>query len=405
MYGQMTAGSWIYIGTQGILQGTYETFAESARQHFGGTLKGRLCVTAGCGGMGGAQPLAVTMNGGVVIVVEVDGERIERRLRLKYVDRATDSLDEALGWAEQARARREPLSIALRGNAATTHPAFAERGARFDVVTDQTSAHDPLRYVPLGLSVEESAALRSADPAEHTRRAHASMARHVEAMVGFAAKGAHVFDYGNNLREGARLGGLARETAFSFPGFVPAYIRPMFCEGRGPFRWLSLRNRPEDIRRTEQLVRELFPRTRVVVVSASQRRQDILMALEAGVHGYVPKGLGADDLAKALQLILEGFVYVPASLPEVPSARSRAAARGAEARPAGEAERLATLTPRQRDVLQLIVAGKSNKEIARALNLGEGTVKVHLAALFRNLGVNNRAAAAAAGARLLSGRE
>jgi urocanate hydratase len=257
MYGQMTAGSWCYIGTQGIIQGTYETFAAAARTHFRSDLRGRIVLTGGLGGMGGAQPLAITMNGGVALCVQ-------RRLEAGFLGMVVEDLALARDIAEKAAAARQPLSVGLIANAAEAFPALLKAGFRPDLVTDQTSAHDPLRYVPLGLSVAESARLRAADPPQHTRRAQESMARHVEAMVGFAAAGSHVFDYGNNIREQARLGGLARETAFSFPGFVPAYIRPMFCEGRGPFRWLSLQNRPEDIRRTERLVREMFPRNRTL---------------------------------------------------------------------------------------------------------------------------------------------
>jgi urocanate hydratase len=256
MYGQMTAGSWIYIGTQGILQGTYETFSACARQHFGGSLAGRLVLTAGLGGMGGAQPLAITMNHGVAIIVEIDGERIERRLRLKYVDRATDSLDEALGWAEAARARREPLSIALHGNAADTHPALAKRGVRFDVVTDQTAAHDMLNgYIPAGLDVAAAAALRRRDPKEYLKRAYGSLAAHMRAMLEFQRAGAVLFDYGNNIRKEAENAGV---TDFAYPGFVPAFIRPLFCEGQGPFRWVALSGDPGDIRETDQALMQAF---------------------------------------------------------------------------------------------------------------------------------------------------
>ncbi|MBX6350017.1 MAG: urocanate hydratase [Clostridia bacterium] len=260
MYGQMTAGSWIYIGTQGIVQGTYETLAECARQHFGGSLAGRLVVTAGLGGMGGAQPLAVTMNGGVALVVEVDPQRIERRLRTRYLDRATDSLDEALALVREATARREALSVGLLGNAALVLPELVRRGVVPDVVTDQTSAHDPLNgYVPKGLSVAEAAELRRRDPDEHVRRARASMVEHVRAILDLKARGAVAFDYGNNLREQAALGGLPRDEAFSYPGFVPAYIRNLFCEGKGPFRWVALSGDPEDIRKTDRAILELFP--------------------------------------------------------------------------------------------------------------------------------------------------
>ena len=260
MFGQMTAGSWIYIGTQGILQGTYETLAEAATQRFGGSLRGTITLTGGLGGMGGAQPLAVTMNGGVALCVEVDPARIERRIKTRYLDRETDDLDEAVRWAEEARAAGEPLSIGLLGNCAETHPELLRRGFRPDLVTDQTSAHDPVGgYVPAGLSLEEAAALRRDDPAEYQRRAYASMAVHCDAMVGFQERGAVVFDYGNNLRAGAEIGGLPHERAFSYPGFVPAFIRPMFCEGKGPFRWVALSGDPEDIVRTDRAVAELFP--------------------------------------------------------------------------------------------------------------------------------------------------
>jgi urocanate hydratase len=258
MYGQMTAGSWIYIGSQGILQGTYETLGELASQRFGGTLKGRVVLTAGLGGMGGAQPLAVTMNDGVAIVVEVDPARIERRVKTRYLDRETASVDEAVRWAEEARGAGEAVSIGLVGNAAEVFPELLRRGVEIDVVTDQTSAHDPLGgYVPAGLSVEEAAELRSGDPEEYVRRSYESMARHCEAMVGFLDGGAVVFDYGNNLRGGAREGGFGR--AFDYPGFVPAFIRPMFCEGKGPFRWVALSGDPGDILATDRAVAELFP--------------------------------------------------------------------------------------------------------------------------------------------------
>ena len=259
MYGQMTAGSWIYIGTQGILQGTYETLAEAATQGFGGSLAGTITLTGGLGGMGGAQPLAVTMNGGVALCVEVDPARIERRIKTRYLDRETEDLDQAVRWAEEARASGEAVSIGLLGNCAETHPELLRRGFRPDVVTDQTSAHDPLGgYVPAGLSLEAAAELR-ADAGEYERRAYASMATHVDAMVGFLEAGAVVFDYGNNLRAGAEIGGLARDRAFAYPGFVPAFVRPMFCEGKGPFRWAALSGDAEDIERTDRAVAELFP--------------------------------------------------------------------------------------------------------------------------------------------------
>jgi urocanate hydratase len=256
MYGQMTAGSWIYIGTQGILQGTYETFAACARRHFGGTLGGRLVLSAGLGGMGGAQPLAVTMNGGVGIFVEVDRERIERRLRLRYVDRATDSVDEAIRWAEEARSTGEALSIALHGNAAETHPEIVRRGVRVDVVTDQTSAHDMLNgYVPVGLTPEQAATLRRGAPDDYTRRSYETLAAHMRAMLEFQRAGAILFDYGNNIRREAENAGVSD---FSYPGFVPAYIRPLFCEGSGPFRWVALSGDPKDIYETDRALLEAF---------------------------------------------------------------------------------------------------------------------------------------------------
>jgi urocanate hydratase len=260
MYGQMTAGSWIYIGTQGILQGTYETLAECAAQHFGGSLAGTVTLTGGLGGMGGAQPLAITMNGGVALCVEADPVRIERRIKTRYLDRETDSLDEALAWTDEARAAREAVSIGLLGNCAEVLPELARRGWQPDVVTDQTSAHDPLEgYVPAGLSLEAAAELRDRDPDEYIRRAHASMAEHVRAMVGFLDRGAITFDYGNNLRAGAELGGLAHDRAYAYPGFVPAFVRPLFCEGNGPFRWAALSGDPADIAATDRAVAELFP--------------------------------------------------------------------------------------------------------------------------------------------------
>ncbi|HEX9693752.1 MAG TPA: urocanate hydratase [Actinomycetota bacterium] len=258
MYGQMTAGSWIYIGTQGILQGTYETLAEAAGQRFGGTLKGTITLTGGLGGMGGAQPLAVTMNEGVALCVEVDPSRIERRIKTRYLDRETDDMDHAVAWAEEARANGEAVSIGLLGNCADAFPELLARGFSPEVVTDQTSAHDPLGgYVPAGLSLEQAAELRASDPDEYQKRARGSMARHCEAMVGFMDAGAEVFDYGNNLRAGAKAGGFGR--AFDYPGFVPAFVRPMFCEGKGPFRWAALSGDPEDILKTDRAVAELFP--------------------------------------------------------------------------------------------------------------------------------------------------
>ena len=258
MYGQMTAGSWIYIGTQGILQGTYETFAAVARTHFGGSLRGRTVLSAGLGGMGGAQPMAVTMNEGVALIVEVDPSRIHRRLAAGWVDHATDDVDEALREVDEAAGRGRPRSIALLGNAADVFPALARRGVRFDVVTDQTSAHDPLGgYIPEGVTAEEAPQLRRDHPEDYVRRSRASIARHCEAMVGMARAGSVVFDYGNNLRGQAKTAGFA--DAFAYPGFVPAYIRPLFCEGKGPFRWAALSGDPKDILRTDRAVLELFP--------------------------------------------------------------------------------------------------------------------------------------------------
>jgi urocanate hydratase len=260
MYGQMTAGSWIYIGTQGILQGTYETFAEAASQRFGGSLAGTVTLTGGLGGMGGAQPLAVAMNGGVALCVEVDPARIERRIKTRYLDRETDALDQALRWVDEARSAREAVSIGLVGNCAEVLPELLSRGFTPELVTDQTSAHDPLGgYVPAGLSLEEADRLRSSDPDEYQKRAFDSMARHVDAMDGFLDRGSVVFDYGNNLRAGAEAGGLSHERAFAYPGFVPAFVRPMFCEGKGPFRWAALSGDPEDIAKTDRAVAELFP--------------------------------------------------------------------------------------------------------------------------------------------------
>ncbi|GAA4952395.1 urocanate hydratase [Streptomonospora halophila] len=256
MYGQMTAGSWIYIGTQGILQGTYETFGAVAAKRFGADLAGTLTLTAGLGGMGGAQPLAVTLNGGAALVVECDATRIERRLAQGYLDERADSLDEALALAERARSRRRAVSIGVQGNAAETVPELLRRGAPADIVTDQTSAHDPLSYLPAGVDFADWADYAARDPGDFTRRARDSMAAHVEAMVGFADAGAEVFDYGNSIRGEARTAGYAR--AFDFPGFVPAYIRPLFCAGKGPFRWAALSGDPADIARTDRAVLELF---------------------------------------------------------------------------------------------------------------------------------------------------
>jgi urocanate hydratase len=257
MYGQMTAGSWIYIGTQGILQGTYETFAAVAAKRFGGTLAGTLTVTGGCGGMGGAQPLAVTLNDGVALVIDVDPARLERRVANRYLDVVAADLDDALRLCLAARRDRTALSVGLVGNCATVLPELLRRGVDVDIVTDQTSAHDPLSYLPAGVDLADWHDYAERKPAEFTDRARVSMAKHVEAMVGFLDAGAEVFDYGNSIRDEARLGGFGR--AFAFPGFVPAYIRPLFAEGKGPFRWAALSGDPADIRATDETVLSLFP--------------------------------------------------------------------------------------------------------------------------------------------------
>ncbi len=259
MFGQMTAGSWIYIGTQGILQGTYQTFAAAGEQHFGSAdLRGRTILTAGLGGMGGAQPLAATMAGAAILCVEVDPSRIERRLETRYLDEASDSLDDALARVRAAARERRPLSVGLLGNAAEIVTELAQKGEPFDLVTDQTAAHDPLNgYVPVGLDVAEAASLRASDPDEYLRRARESIARHVEAMLEYVRAGSYVFDYGNNLRGEAREAGVAE--AFSYPGFVPAYIRPLFCRGIGPFRWAALSGDPADIAAIDEALKELFP--------------------------------------------------------------------------------------------------------------------------------------------------
>ncbi|MGP9033610.1 urocanate hydratase [Glutamicibacter mysorens] len=261
MYGQMTAGSWIYIGTQGILQGTYETFAAIAKKRFNGTLAGTLTLTGGCGGMGGAQPLAVTLNGGAVLIVDVDETRLRRRASKRYLDEVELDLDKALEKVLAAKSEGRPLSVGYVGNAAEVFPALLKRHEAgefaFDIVTDQTSAHDPLSYLPVEFTMEQWHAEAEADPVGFTKKAQAAMAAHVEAMVGFQDAGAEVFDYGNSIRDEARKGGFTR--AFEFPGFVPAYIRPLFCEGLGPFRWVALSGDPEDIKVTDQALKELFP--------------------------------------------------------------------------------------------------------------------------------------------------
>ena len=257
MYGQMTAGSWIYIGTQGILQGTYETFAAVAAKRFGGTLAGTLTLTGGCGGMGGAQPLAVTMNEGTCLIVDVDETRLRRRIQDRYLDELADNLDDAIERVLKYKSEKKAISVGITGNAATFFAELLKRDVPIDIVTDQTSAHDPLYYIPEGVSVEDARALAEKDPKDFTIRAEAAMAKQVEAMVGFMKKGAEVFDYGNSIRDEARKGGFS--DAFKFPGFIPAYIRPLFCEGKGPFRWVALSGDKKDIYRTDQAILELFP--------------------------------------------------------------------------------------------------------------------------------------------------
>ncbi|HEX7405324.1 MAG TPA: urocanate hydratase [Candidatus Nanopelagicaceae bacterium] len=257
MYGQMTAGSWIYIGTQGILQGTYETFSAIANKRFNGSLQGTLTLTAGCGGMGGAQPLAVTMNGGVCLIIDVDRTRLMKRMQTRYLDEIADDLNDAMERVLKAKGEGRPLSVGLVGNAAVLLPALLAIDFPADIVTDQTSAHDPLSYIPIGVDFEDAADMAARNPEDFTKKARESMAIHVEAMVGFMDKGAEVFDYGNSIRDEARQGGYSR--AFSFPGFVPAYIRPLFCEGKGPFRWVALSGDPKDIYRTDRAVLDLFP--------------------------------------------------------------------------------------------------------------------------------------------------
>jgi urocanate hydratase len=257
MYGQMTAGSWIYIGSQGIVQGTYETFAAIADKRYGGTLAGTLTLTGGCGGMGGAQPLAVTMNEGTCLIVDIDESRLRKRVETRYLDEIADNLDDAIERAVAAKNARKAISIGVVGNAAEVFAEILKRDVPVDIVTDQTSAHDPLYYIPEGVEVKDARAYAMLNPEEFTRRAEESMAKQVEAMVGFMAKGCEVFDYGNSIRDEARKGGYA--DAFKFPGFVPAYIRPLFCEGKGPFRWVALSGDKKDIYRTDQAVMELFP--------------------------------------------------------------------------------------------------------------------------------------------------
>ncbi len=309
MYGQMTAGSWIYIGTQGIVQGTYETFAAVAAKRFGGTLRGTLTVTGGCGGMGGAQPLAVTMNDGVVLVVEVDPARLQRRVDTRYLDEWTSDIDDAIERVEAAKFERRPLSVGLCGNAAYVLPELLRRGVAVDIVTDQTSAHDPLSYLPLGVMLEEWQDYADRDPKGFTKRARESMAKHVEAMVGFMDAGAEVFDYGNSIRAEAELGGYKR--AWDFPGFVPAYIRPLFCEGKGPFRWAALSGDPADIHATDEAVLELFPDNEPLHRWMTQAREKIaFQGLPARICWL---GLGERDKAglKFNEMVADGRISAP----------------------------------------------------------------------------------------------
>lgn len=309
MYGQMTAGSWIYIGTQGILQGTYETFAAIAAKRFGGTLAGTLTVTAGCGGMGGAQPLAVTMNEGTCLIVDVDGTRLRRRLQDRYLDEIADNLDDAIEKALTAKAAKRAISIGLVGNMSHILPELLRRDVAIDIVTDQTSAHDPLAYLPEGVDLDDSIALAAKNPEDYTKRSEESMAKHVEAMVGYMAKGAEVFDYGNSIRDEARKGGY--KDAFKFPGFIPAYIRPLFCEGKGPFRWVALSGDKKDIYRTDKAILDLFPEN-------DHLRRWITMAQERVQFQGLPAricwlGYGERDKAGALfnDLVAKGEVSAP----------------------------------------------------------------------------------------------
>ncbi|MBL0323526.1 MAG: urocanate hydratase [Ignavibacteria bacterium] len=311
MYGQMTAGSWIYIGTQGIVQGTYETFAECARQHFGGTLNGRFLLTAGLGGMGGAQPLAATIAGAAALCIEIDEERIDKRIRDGYCDRKMFDLDAALAVIREYQEKREPISISLVGNAAEILPALVERGIIPDVVTDQTSAHDPLNgYYPAGLSKAEADSLRISNPDEYLKRAYTSIGAHVRAMLAFQAKGAVTFDYGNNIRGVARdFDGVAN--AFDFPGFVPAFVRELFCDGKGPFRWVALSGDPEDIRVTDDAIMELFPENEALHKWIREAQKHI------GFQGLPARicWLGYGDRAKAGKLfndlVRDGKVKAP----------------------------------------------------------------------------------------------
>ena len=309
MYGQMTAGSWIYIGTQGILQGTYETFAAVAAKHFGGSLAGTLTLTGGCGGMGGAQPLAVTMNEGTCLIVDIDESRLRRRMHDRYLDEIADNLDDAIERAVRYKDQRKALSIGLVGNAATVFAELLKREVPIDIVTDQTSAHDPLYYIPEGIEFKDARELAEKDPADFTKHSQEAMAKQVEAMVGFMDKGAVVFDYGNSIRDEARKGGYSR--AFAFPGFIPAFIRPLFCEGKGPFRWVALSGDKKDIWRTDQAILDLFP-------DNDHLRRWINMAQERVAFQGLPAricwlGYGERDKAGAAfnDLVARGEVSAP----------------------------------------------------------------------------------------------
>ncbi|MFM1785123.1 MAG: hypothetical protein RLZZ108_147 [Actinomycetota bacterium] len=309
MYGQMTAGSWIYIGTQGILQGTYETFAAVAAKHFGGSLAGTLTLTGGCGGMGGAQPLAVTMNEGTCLIVDIDETRLRRRVHDRYLDEIADNLDDAIDRAVAAKNARKAISIGLVGNASTIFAELLKRDVPIDIVTDQTSAHDPLYYIPEGVEFDDARALAEKNPEDFTKRSEEAMAKQVEAMVGFMDKGAVVFDYGNSIRDEARKGGYSR--AFAFPGFIPAFIRPLFCEGKGPFRWVALSGDKKDIWRTDQAILDLFPEN-------DHLRRWITMAQDRVAFQGLPAricwlGYGERDKAGAAfnDLVAKGEVSAP----------------------------------------------------------------------------------------------
>lgn len=309
MYGQMTAGSWIYIGTQGILQGTYETFAAVAQQSFNGTLAGTLTVTAGCGGMGGAQPLAVTMNEGTCLMIDVDETRLRRRLETRYLDEIADNLEDAISRAVKAKNEKKAISIGLVANAAVVLPELLKRDVPIDIVTDQTSAHDPLFYCPIDTDFDNMREEGRKDPVDFTKRSQFAMAKHVEAMVGFMDKGAVVFDYGNSIRDEARKGGYDR--AFDFPGFIPAYIRPLFCEGKGPFRWVALSGDPKDIYRTDKAILDLFPENEHLRrwINLAQKRVEF-QGLPARICWL---GYGERDKAGAVfnDLVKKGEVSAP----------------------------------------------------------------------------------------------